>query len=340
MILAGAVAAGLCGSVFVVGLAVVGGSVGAGTSGAAAALTLQPACQVSGPVPTLTADQASNAEAIVAATFAAAGESRHAAQIAVMTAITESSLNNDNFGDRDSLGLFQQRASQGWGTRAQELDPTAATDMFVARLLEVPGWATLDPGIAAQDVQRSAFPDRYDTHWAAAGVYLAAVVHNGTVEGGCGQGIPNGVTGNNHGLPAGYSIPAGTRPGHAAAVSFALAQLGKPYVWAAAGPATFDCSGLTMAAWATAGIRLAHYTVTQQNEGAPVDPSALQPGDLVLTPGSDSPGPGLAGHVGIYLGDGLVLSAIDPQDGIAVQTYQLFVSGGLDALRDPMPSDG
>ena len=95
-----------------------------------------------------------------------------------------------------------------------------------------------------------------------------------------------------------------------------------------------------MAAWATVGIALLHYTGDQQDEGAAVTAATLEPGDLVLVPGSDSPGPGIAGHVGIYLGFGLVLSAIDPQMGVAVQSWQTFVSGGLTALRDPDPSDG
>jgi cell wall-associated NlpC family hydrolase len=111
-------------------------------------------------------------------------------------------------------------------------------------------------------------------------------------------------------------------------------------VWAAAGPNAYDCSGLTMAAWATAGVTLDHYTVSQQGEGVAVTASQLMAGDLVLTPGSDSPGPGEAGHVGIYLGYGLVESAIDPQMGIEVQSWQTFVSGGLDTLRDPAPADG
>ncbi len=59
----------------------------------------------------------------------------------------------------------------------------------------------------------------------------------------------------------------------------------------------------------------------------------------MLVPGSDSPAPGIAGHVGVYLGFGLVESAIDPAMGVAVQTYQVFVSGGLDAVRDPDPAD-
>ena len=139
----------------------------------------------------------------------------------------------------------------------------------------------------------------------------------------------------NEGPPPGYVVPPGTPPEHAAAVAFALAQLGKPYVWGAAGPGAYDCSGLTMAAWASAGVQLAHYTGAQQEEGVGVTAASLTPGDLILVPGSDSPGPGVAGHVGMYLGDGLVESAIDPALGVAVQSWATFVSGGLVALRDP-----
>jgi cell wall-associated NlpC family hydrolase len=94
---------------------------------------------------------------------------------------------------------------------------------------------------------------------------------------------------------------------------------------------------LTLKAWATAGVALLHYTVDQLHEGIAVVPSLAVAGDLVLVPGSDPPGPGLPGHVGIYLGDGLVESAIDPQMGVAVQTWQVFTSGGLDAVIDPAP---
>jgi cell wall-associated NlpC family hydrolase len=92
-----------------------------------------------------------------------------------------------------------------------------------------------------------------------------------------------------------------------------------------------------MAAWASAGVQLAHYTGDQQDEGTGVTPAELVPGDLVLVPGSDPPGPGTAGHVGLYLGDSLVESAIDPVLGVAVQSWATFVSGGLVALRDPAP---
>lgn len=301
------------------------------------------ACVPDGPVQGLDHEQASDAEQVVSAAFADSGEDQSVARVALMVAWTESSLHNlgPMVGNAGSLGLFQQR---GWGTPQQEMNPPSATALFVNRLLALPGWRQLPPWVAAQEVQRSAFGDgsNYKKNWVVSGQLLAQVLANGDRPGGCGQGVPNGIAGppEAHGLPAGYSVPAGTAPAHAAVVSWALAQLGKPYVWAAAGPGTFDCSGLTMAAWANAGVHLPHYTVSQQGEGVAVAPAQLMPGDLVLIPGSDSPGPGEAGHVGIYLGAGLVESAIDPQSGVAVQSWQTFISGGLIALRDPDPADG
>jgi peptidoglycan DL-endopeptidase CwlO len=342
---AAAAAAGV-GVALVVGLAVVaGGATGQDVSSAALLTVAQLAastCSVSGPVQGLTPAQAADADLIVSAAMAASSEDTRVARIALMTAMTESGLRNLNHGDRDSLGLFQQRPSQGWGTPAQLMDPTYATDAFVRRLLAIPGWQTMQPWMAAQAVQRSAFADgsNYRPNLAPATQVLAGVLANGNTVGGCGQGS-GGIAGppSAHGLPPGYAIAAGTPPMHAAVVAFALAQLGRPYVWAAAGPAAYDCSGLTMTAWATVGVHLLHYTGDQQNEGKAVTPAALTPGDLVLTPGSDSPGPGVAGHVGIYLGASLVISAIDPTYGVAVQSWSTFVSGGLIALRDPAPGE-
>ena len=81
--------------------------------------------------------------------------------IAIATALQESGLRNLNYGDRDSLGLFQQRPSQGWGTPAQILDPEYAAGEFYRRLLLVPGWESMRLTLAAQAVQRSAFPFAY-----------------------------------------------------------------------------------------------------------------------------------------------------------------------------------
>jgi cell wall-associated NlpC family hydrolase len=299
-------------------------------------------CPVTGSISTLAADQSANADAVVAAAMAASDENLQAVQIALMTAITESQLHNLDHGDLDSLGLFQQRPSQGWGTAAQLMDPTYATDTFVRQLLAVPGWQKMAPGLAAQAVQHSGTADgsNYQANWNQAGIVALEVLGNAGAPGGCGQGVGS-IVGppSAHGLPADYALPAGTAPDHAKAVQFALAQLGKPYVWGAAGPDAFDCSGLTMAAWASAHIPLLHYTGDQQNEGTAVTEAQLVPGDMILTPGSDQPAPGVAGHVGLYLGDNLVVSAIDPQDGIAVQTWDTFVSGGLVGLRDPAPGE-
>ncbi len=314
---AGAVACGLA-LAFVVGLVVIAGGATGGDVTTTAVLSVAQlaarTCSVSGPVPGLCASQAANAGQIVSAAMSASAEETRTAQIALMTAMTESGLENLDHGDRDSLGLFQQRPSQGWGTPSQVMDPTYATDAFVKHLLAVPGWQTMEPWLAAQAVQRSKFADgsNYQPNWTPAGAVLAGVLADGNTPGACGQG-GGGLAGppSGHGLPPGYVVPAGTPPGHSAVVAFTLAQLGKPYVWAAAGPEAFDCSGLTMAAWASVGVQLDHYTGDQQNEGRPVTTAAPVPGDVVLTPGSDSPGPGIAGHVGIYLGDSLVISAID-----------------------------
>ena len=90
------------------------------------------------------------------------------------------------------------------------------------------------------------------------------------------------------------------------AVRFALNQVGKPYVFGAAGPSSYDCSGLTMASWAAAGVSLPHSAADQYNYGTHVSLNALSPGDLIFM---YSP----IGHVTIYIGDGMMVSA--PQSG-------------------------
>jgi hypothetical protein len=81
--------------------------------------------------------------------------------IALATALQESNLRNINYGDRDSLGLFQQRPSQGWGSPQEILDPVYSATQFYTRLLEVPDWPQMELWQAAQAVQRSAFPTAY-----------------------------------------------------------------------------------------------------------------------------------------------------------------------------------
>lgn len=95
-----------------------------------------------------------------------------------------------------------------------------------------------------------------------------------------------------------------------AAVSYALAQVGKAYAWGASGPDSFDCSGLTQAAYASAGVSLPRTTYAQVSAGTSVSTSALQPGDLLFFYGNE--------HVGIYIGDGKVVHAADYGIGVIV----------------------
>jgi peptidoglycan DL-endopeptidase CwlO len=324
---------------FVVGLVVVTGGTTAASAGGSLTVPggLGGGCVAGGSLTGLSPAQSSNAEEVVAASDALAGGSALAARIALMTAYTESALNDlgPMPGNDGSLGLFQQRASQRWGTPAEQEDPTAATAMFVERLLAVPGWSTMAPWLAAQQVQHSAFADgsNYQANWVNAGRLLDQVDQLGGADCGALAGaVPAGPAAR-HGLPAGYQIPAAADPAESAAITYALDQLGKPYVWGAAGPAAFDCSGLTMMAWATVGVSLAHFTGDQLHEGSAVpDPTAISPGDLVLVPGSDGT---LAdpGHVGIFIGEGLVESAVDPAQGVMVQTWSNFTAGGLSGIR-------
>ena len=109
---------------------------------------------------TLTPDQAQNA-ALIANIAVTRGLPDHAATVAIATAMQESRLTNLDYGDLDSLGLFQQRPSQGWGTAEQVSDMTYATNIFYDHLLQVPDWETIPVEDAAQEVQRSGYPELY-----------------------------------------------------------------------------------------------------------------------------------------------------------------------------------
>jgi hypothetical protein len=108
----------------------------------------------------LTDEQARNAT-LISAIAIRRGMPAHAATIGLATALQESKLYNLRGGDRDSLGLFQQRHSQGWGSRQQILDPVYATNAFYDALQRVPGYETLPVTKAAQEVQRSGYPEAY-----------------------------------------------------------------------------------------------------------------------------------------------------------------------------------
>ncbi|KSW29603.1 hypothetical protein [Cellulomonas sp. B6] len=121
----------------------------------------------------LSPDQAQNA-ALVSSLAVRRGLPARAVTIGLATALQESRLENIDYGDRDSIGLFQQRPSQGWGTVEQIMDPVYSTTKFYEGLEKVPGYQDLPVTEAAQAVQRSGFPDAYAQHevrsraWASA----------------------------------------------------------------------------------------------------------------------------------------------------------------------------
>lgn len=112
---------------------------------------------------TFSPEQSDNAATIVAVSVER-GLPARAATIAIATAIQESKLRNVTYGDRDSVGLFQQRPSQGWGTVEQILQPVYATNKFYDALVKIDGWQTMEITKIAQKVQRSAAPEAYAEH--------------------------------------------------------------------------------------------------------------------------------------------------------------------------------
>jgi cell wall-associated NlpC family hydrolase len=107
----------------------------------------------------------------------------------------------------------------------------------------------------------------------------------------------------------------------AAAVQFAMAQVGDAYVFGAAGPSAWDCSGLTMMAWAQAGVSLPHSSSGQMSYGTPVSQSQLQPGDLVFYYSPVS-------HVGMYIGNGKIVNALNPSAGVQVSALNSMPYSG------------
>ena len=178
-------------------------------------------------------EQADNA-AVISGLAVRRGMSARAASIALATAYQESDIRNLDYGDRDSLGLFQQRPSQGWGTAAQTRDRYHATNRFYDALQNVEGYEDMQITVAAQEVQRSAFGDAYADHEADARILastltgyspagFSCVVRHGDAP---AQGLrPNGLTPRANAvrrdlrrtfgpLPLGGFQPGGVSTGH------------------------------------------------------------------------------------------------------------------------------
>jgi len=137
-----------------------------------------------------------------AATIEAVAEQRRlparAATIAIATAIQESKLRNLKYGDRDSVGLFQQRPSQGWGTEKQILDPVYATNRFYDALVKIDGYEQMRITEIAQKVQKSAYPEAYADH-EQEGRLLASTL-SGHSPGGLGCRLNDAAEGSPTGL--------------------------------------------------------------------------------------------------------------------------------------------
>ncbi|MFB4284994.1 C40 family peptidase [Nonomuraea sp. MTCD27] len=250
-----------------------------------------PAAARTAPMLDLDAEQQAHASLIVQVAIERRLPAR-AAVIAVATALQESKLRNLRYGHLDSLGLFQQRPSQGWGAPEQILDPRYATDTFYDRLVKVPRWERLPLTRAAQTVQRSGFPDAYAPWEQLAQRTVDALT------GSCVTVIP------------GEQV--------AAVIAYAHAQLGKPYLWGAEGPAAFDCSGLTMRAYQAAGISIPRVAADQWRHGPPVRLGQEQPGDLAFFR-MEADGPG---HVGLVIGNRQMIHAPNRRSVVRIDTYQ------------------
>ncbi len=140
-------------------------------------------------------------------------------------------------------------------------------------------------------------------------------------------GGPRGTTPRTSSIPPNFPNVPAPNAGAAAAVAFAKAQVGKGYRYATSGPDTFDCSGLTAAAWSRGGVGLAHYSGAQYQQTIRIGAGDLQPGDLIFY------GPGGSNHVEIYIGGGMVVSASNPSTGVKMAGVRYGSATGYGRVR-------
>jgi len=162
---------------------------------------------------------------------------------------------------------------------------------------------------------------------AAAAARARAASARGSHGGGSGGGGSSPAP-----VPAPGGSSHGTSSGAAAAIAYAQAQLGKPYVWGAAGPDAFDCSGLTMQAWARGGVSLPHSSVAQYADSQPVSLGDLRPGDLIFY-ATDPNDYQTIYHVGLYVGGGQMIEA--PHTGDVVKYFGIYDQPNLFGAARP-----
>ncbi|MEU5726082.1 C40 family peptidase [Micromonospora sp. NPDC047738] len=261
--------------------------------------------------------------------------------IAVATAMQESGLRNlphlGDSNDHDSIGVLQQRPSQGWGSVAQLSEPAYQAGKFFDKLLTIPGWESMPLTQAAQAVQASAFPDAY-AKWTDDALHLVEQLTSTLAD--C-------ATDALAALPDGFTLPSNTPPAVTTAIFWAVNQLGTPYHFG--GSCTdphsgdpdkqCDCSSLMQSAYRAAGISIPRVTTDQANAGKPVtDPALLLPGDLILIPGSQGT-MAYPRHVGMYLGEGLVIQAPKTGDVVRITRLSSWINQIATLRRIVAPSD-
>ncbi len=290
----------------------------------------------------LDAEQMANAASIVQV-VQARGLPQRASVIALATAYQESKFVNYQHptDSTTSIGLFAQMTIY-YGA-AVAADPAKATGAFLDRLVQQPNWQTRPLADVAAGVQRPYEPYRgLYAQWEPLATQLTAQLWTGPttaaagVTGTTGASVTSGVpcpgAGGDGGTSAGATPTPGPNgltltgsPSGNGAVTFALAQLGKPYLWGGNGPNAWDCSGLTLAAWASVGVAIPRVTYTQATAGTPVSIQDARSGDLVLIPGSDGTAAN-PGHVGMVAGvdaTGKVWLVEAPRTGLNVRLTPL-----------------
>ncbi|WP_115787452.1 C40 family peptidase [Arthrobacter silvisoli] len=255
------------------------------------------------------------------------GVPREGQIIAIMMALQESSLRvlanvnvpaslsypHDGVGsDHDSLGTAQQRPAAGWGSVAQLMDPAYNVQAFYGGpaspnhgsppgLLDIQGWQTMSKGQAAQAVQVSAFPELYE-RWELQAAAIVDALDGGVALAECP------VAEDGSGRPADTANLSQIRRD---ILRFAQGGVGGTYIWGGTAFKAWDCSGYVQWIYRQVGINLPR--TEQWAVGKRTDKPL--PGDLVV---QNADGPNHWGHVGIYAGDGMMYSALNPVVGTLV----------------------
>lgn len=306
---------GLTFGVLLVGGAVAGSSAvsasavnssGCGTDNFASAVTANgpsSAAVTLGGVP-FTTDQLANAAVIVAVGHQL-GAPQLAVESALITALQESGLQNLAYGDADSVGLFQQRPSMGWGTVEQILQPDYSSTRFYQALMAIPDYQQQTAPWLAQAVQRSAFPDRY-ANWTQTALQLLGVPSVGSASCLTASGAAGAAFGTG---PQEVTLPRANPRTPEEAIAWAEAE-------AASGSSTWyrACLGFVAQAYGW-GFSGTYYAIDQYRSVIPVSlhhdlDRNPEPGALLFWETS-----GRAGHVAIYLGNGNIASNDILEDG-------------------------